>query len=114
MLDPPDPELLMIPDGQVETELLQAARQGGGRGQTERTSKVLDLSHQLVGDLLVEEVRAVLLAAVLGVNVERPDQLQHLVHRAAMSFSAMTEVGFQTWRVLSVQLIPIQTLTSWT
>ena len=44
MPDPPDPELLMIPDGQVETELLQAARQGGGRGQAERTSKVLDLS----------------------------------------------------------------------
>ena len=39
----------------------------------------LDLSDQLVGDLLAEELISL---AVLHVDVELPDQLQHLVHAA--------------------------------
>ena len=55
----------------------RAGQRGGGEDQG-----VLDLSHQLVSDLLTEELCAVQLAAVLRVDVELPDQLQQLVHGA--------------------------------
>ena len=55
----------------------RAGQRGGGEDQG-----VLDLSHQLVSDLLTEELCAVLLAAVLCVDVELPDKLQQLVHGA--------------------------------
>ena len=52
------------------------------RGPGGEDQGVLDLSHQLVSDLLTEELCAVQLAAVLRVDVELPDQLQQLVHGA--------------------------------